>query len=293
MPLEINKNKKNSLIHKELLFFEKVPQPTITMQEAPQSALGAGGPVGNLHGRAPSAASLTLEAALVFPLFLFVMVTVLSFFRVLQVTHLTSQALAQAGSQLSLTAAGEEAAVVKAAGYFHKELLEEELTDSLLVGGRLGIGFDGTSLKGEYVDLRIQYRIKLPVSLFGIGQIPIAQRVHMKKWTGYHKEGDAVEAEEEQLVYITKNGEVYHTTAECTYLRLSTRRIGQGEALAEGYTACRLCGGEPGLFSYYYVTEEGERYHTSLSCSGLKRTVYLVRLSEAEGRTACSRCGGE
>ena len=65
------------------------------------------------------------------------------------------------------------------------------------------------------------------------------------------------------------------------------------EALAEGYTACRLCGGEPGLFSYYYVTEEGERYHTSLSCSGLKRTVYLVRLSEAEGRTACSRCGGE
>ena len=291
MPLE--KNRKNSLIHKENQNIEKVPYTTTTNQEVPQSALPFAGLVVEVSRSADTAASLTVEAALVFPLFLFVLVTVLSFFRVLQVTHLTSQALAQTGSQLSLTASQEEEAVVKAVGHFQKELLKEDFTDSFLVGGRLGIGFDGTSLEGEYVDVRIQYRVKLPVSLFGVGQIPIAQRVHMKKWTGYHREGDTLENTEERLIYITPDGEVYHTTMECTYLRLSTQRMGRTEALTAGYTACLLCGEEPGLYSYCYVTEEGRRYHTSLSCSGLKRTVYLVRISEAEGRAACSRCGGE
>lgn len=273
MPLE--KNKKISLIHKENKNNDKVQTDT-SLQEVPQSILLSG--------------SLTVEAALVFPLFLFALVTILFFFRVLQINKLTWDALAATGSRMSLELGAEEDSLLKASLYFHKELLKENLPDTFLVGGRAGIGWSGTRLDGEYVDLCIRYKCRLPVSLFGVGNIPISQRVRMKKWTG--SSGNWGEQANEQVVYITPNGSVYHLTKDCSHLRLSTKIMEKEAVKASGYTACLLCGMEQGLYSFYYVTDEGRKYHTRLSCSGLKRTIYVVRLSEAGDRAVCSRCGG-
>lgn len=56
----------------------------------------------------------------------------------------------------------------------------------------------------------------------------------------------------------------------------------------ERYRACEFCGRNPGAL--VYITSEGNCYHSERSCSGLKRTVRQIPLREAGGRSCCIRC---
>ena len=40
-------------------------------------------------------------------------------------------------------------------------------------------------------------------------------------WNGY----EIPEAEDEEYIYVTENGRVYHTNRECTHIRLSVRAV--------------------------------------------------------------------
>lgn len=235
-------------------------------------------------------ASLTVEAALIFPLFLFLLIGMMFFFRVLQVSHMTYGALELAGSRISLEATEEETPFARMAGYFYGALIKECFPFEYMKAGFGGIRWTGTDLSGEYVDLWIHYDCRMPVHLPGLRNIPITQRVRMKKWIGY--ENHFTEGEEGIWVYVTPNGSVYHLSKDCTHLRLSIRRMGKYEAEESRYKPCKNCGDSPGMYAYYYVTDEGEKYHTKLGCSGLKRTLYMVRLSDVDGLGACSRCKG-
>ena len=113
------------------------------------------------------------------------------------------------------------------------------------------------------------------------------------KHNGYVRSGFG--QEDEETVYITETGMVYHRDYHCNYLELSIRMVPYSEVNglrneSQGkYYACEGCvhgGAAVGV----YVTDYGDRYHNSLSCSGLKRTVYAVSLSEAVGKGACSKC---
>lgn len=271
MPLE--KNRIKTLTHKENRKDGKIPKGT-SSQGVPQDAF--------------LPASLTVEAALVFPLFLFAMIGILFFFRVLQVTQITSGALAETGSQLALEAGASEASIGRGILYFQKELAEADCPTEYIIGGKAGISWQGSTLEGEYIDLQIYYNCKLPISLFQVKSIPVAQRVYTKKWTGYPQSSGANESD--VWVYITPNGTVYHLKRECTHLRLSIRTM-EKEASVEVFEPCMLCGERESLYPYYYVTDEGDRYHTMLNCSGLKRTIYMKKLSEVGNRTLCQRCG--
>ncbi|MBQ2257432.1 MAG: pilus assembly protein, partial [Lachnospiraceae bacterium] len=57
----------------------------------------------------------------------------------------------------------------------------------------------------------------------------------------------------------------------------------------EIYYPCEECGGSCG--NTVYITSHGNRYHATLSCSKLKRTVLAVPISQVGGRGACSKCG--
>ena len=96
-------------------------------------------------------------------------------------------------------------------------------------------------------------------------------------------------------VYVTETGLVYHKDYHCSHLDLSIRmthlELVEGLRNENGgkYYPREHC--VKGNGGNIYITNSGDRYHSSLSCSGLKRTIYAIPISEAAGKGACSRCG--
>lgn len=126
---------------------------------------------------------------------------------------------------------------------------------------------------------------------------PVRVRVHA--WNGRENiDSETVEApaDAQELVYMTPNGSVYHTSTQCGSLDLHIRRI-SAEALdwernASGgrYHACERCVGRGMAENNVYVTEDGDRYHNAYDCGGLTRTIQIVSMEEAEGLRECAFC---
>ena len=123
-------------------------------------------------------------------------------------------------------------------------------------------------------------------------------QVKVHAWVGKTYEDTGENQENiENMVYISESGSVYHKSPGCSYLNVSLRQVSGSSILSmnnahgEHYTACETCsrGQEPA--GVVYITGQGNRYHNLESCSGLKRTVKLVKESEVSGMSPCSRCG--
>lgn len=107
------------------------------------------------------------------------------------------------------------------------------------------------------------------------------------------------EETDDTMVYVAKNGQVYHKNRECTYLRPSIRKTTVSQAAdlrnqsGGKYYPCESCcdGREQGGQEYIYLTSYGNRYHLNRNCSKLKRMVRQVNLSEVGDMAACSKCG--
>lgn len=151
----------------------------------------------------------------------------------------------------------------------------------------------------EYIDLpqKVSYRPRwYPEAL---PSVQIAVRARVKAWTGRRPgESPAAQAETDTLVYITEHGHVYHRSSSCSHLALSVRSVTSAQAdhlrnhSGERYHACEKCVGSGNRNGVVFITEEGNRFHNASDCSGLTRSVRLVRVSEADGLPPCSRCAG-
>ena len=97
------------------------------------------------------------------------------------------------------------------------------------------------------------------------------------------------------MVYVTATGTVYHRDRNCTHIKLSIQEVGKDsvEKLRNRggakYYPCSCYKSHPS--SSVYITRDGTRYHSSVSCSSLKRTVKKVTLSDAGQLKPCSKCG--
>lgn len=206
--------------------------------------------------------SLAVETALVLPLFLFGMITMISFMDIykLQTEHL--QSLCQKAKE----------------------------------AGMYAYVLDGSA--PDEITLPDAYSYTPVGALVPLSKVWMVNSVKVHAWTGAEEDSfSAAEEEAEEMVYVTESGSVYHTNPGCHYLNLSIDQVsgsqigGMRNSYGEKYSACDTCSRGQSPAGSVYVTSNGNHYHNLETCSGLKRNVKLVKASETSGMHVCSRCG--
>lgn len=249
-----------------------------------------------------SRGSITLEMVVVLPLFISFLVFFLFIFRVLLVQESMEEALVYASRTLAVACYEEGPKEQKTQAQLLAEariLLQRGLKEHacplhFIRGNAAGISLLASQLTGDDIILRASYEMKMPCVLLGDYCFHFNQCVQSRKWIGNVSLEQNAQSDD-VWVYITPYGSVYHCDRTCRYLDLSIRAVSRNSLAAlrnaDGaiYRKCERC--RDGGNGTVYVTDYGTRYHSSLVCEGLKRTIYMVKLSQVGGKKACSKCG--
>lgn len=257
---------------------------------------------------APLRAVLTVEAAIVLPMFLLAMTAVLQYGNVMDTAVQFGASLAETGKLMATAAyakkyggSTEQAPGIAAAALSemyaqHRVLSQTDDTSSVK---NVNMVLSSILQGDDMIDLVLTYQIRSPVSMIRLPGSFFLQRARVRAWTGRSTGGAGGEEGEESdgsFVYVTETGSVYHEDPNCTHLKLSIREVEKSSldtlrnSSGGKYHDCEKCGGaaQDGMV---YITKDGDRCHSSLSCSGLKRTVRQVPREELGNMRACSKCG--
>lgn len=262
--------------------------------------------------------SLSLEAALVLPLFLFACFCLMMPMRMMDRQRQIQAAVEAVGEEVSQYAyaarrlEGENPETVdlsRGEGNRGNESALSLLSQAYIMAavlGRIdldwveGVSFAGTEIGPEdKVHIVMSYRMRLPFSVLGLESLPFSTVCSRRMWTGalgnrWEQAGGGAETGEE-IVYIGKTSSRYHRRRDCHYLANDLKAVPAAgiEALRnrEGkrYYACGVCKGESGTV---YVSEYGTSYHSSPNCRSLISYVEAVPISQVRRMGACSYCGG-
>ncbi len=258
---------------------------------------------------------MTIEAALVLPLFLFLFLNLFSVMEMYRLHATLTSALWNSGRQLAQytylydTYGAEHEALNELVGValtetYVRGTIREHLdtmgsSDLVLPSGEWGIGLLGTDLSkanGE-IGIYATYQARPLCRLYPGMSFFQQARYCGHAWTGYELTGESIQLDQsaEEIVYVTETGTVYHKNRGCTYLNPSIRLVSASDLADERnasggtYHACPVC--HPGSQSTYYVTEYGTVYHSTTGCSSLKRSISAIPISEVGARGPCSKCG--
>ena len=259
--------------------------------------------------------SLTIEAAIIIPFF---------FLAMLSVAALIQNIRAHSEIQSCITDAAMEEAIysyaIEAMGESKNLEIGEKLPDlgSTLMTDTYAyykVGKEFTLEKGqavnvlshdlqptnyifgssddEYINICLSYYTHPLFNIVGAKDSLMSNSVMAHKWTGY---GASVSNEDdERIVYIAEHGTVYHLSTTCSHINPSIKAVDAKEIDNERnqgggiFKPCEKC--KPQKEGTLFITDYGEKYHSSLSCSGLKRNVRAVKLSEVSGMQCCKKCG--
>lgn len=211
-------------------------------------------------------ASLTVEASLVLPLFLFFFMCFLYFIQIITLQEVLQEALTETGLSMARTAYiysdfndGKEmegldpslleegvrvgldeikGAIINNVALNHavKSRINIDMLDkSCVSGGFDGINFDKSKiLEGDdNIDIVATYQVKIPIKIFGLYKMNMIQRVKLRSWMGhqlpalYTMVDEENNEEEDPIVYITESGSVYHLDRNCSHISLSIQAIGE------------------------------------------------------------------
>ena len=266
-------------------------------------------------------ASLTLEAALSLPLFLFFLLAVMSFLVMLNVQMYVQNSMEDLSRRMGKAAyLMERGDAILSGGELDSDSIAlaqagiNSTSIQLMLAADKGLGtvLDGSRVKGGrgglytydssydagsgILDMVVSYDYDIPWLPGFFGNMRMVQRARSHVWTGdplQKSGGDGTS--EHQTVYVTETGTVYHTSPNCHYLDLSIQGVSSGQvsslrnAAGARYYRCEECA-RSGAAGTVYITNYGTSWHNSLSCSGLKRTIKEVDLEELGGMRMCTKC---
>lgn len=264
-----------------------------------------------LNKRVYVSASLTVEAAMSFSMFILLMLSLTGFFGLLN-THRKIQAItdkivreASAYAYVYTLKEGE-----KAYGDFGVNL--GEFAISSLCKRQINDLKESSSIYAlrtycefmqddENISLEVKYKYALPFSLFlnsKINQSAFSKRRAYIGKISRKKSDEENSSLEDELVFIGKNPTRYHLDRNCHYLYndVSMVKFEDIKKLrnknGSRYTACERCaknikGGA------VYIMPSGTSYHTDKNCSAIRAYVKVVRKSSVEHLGVCSYCGGK
>lgn len=251
-------------------------------------------------------AGMTVEAAVVIPLFLYFLLNLSCAIELIRLHSNLQLALWDTCSRIAVYghALGDSDLAPVFTGFYIKDQLEkhagkEYLDNAPIKNGARGLNLWGSNIfsSQDELDVVVTYTASPWSSYASFSSFSMVNRYYAHIWTGYEIPQNPEEALKKlDVVYMTENGEVYHENRNCTHLKLSIREVTRPEAESAknqwgtSYSPCEKCKPEP-LDWNLYITDEGDRYHASAECPGLKRTVFSVPRSRVTGYRACSRCG--
>lgn len=248
--------------------------------------------------RVSVSASMTLEAALVIPIFTFAVVVFIYMMMIMNFQVKVNKALYNTARSMSKYSYAHENSQITnlalaTAGVIHDTGLSD-IEALNIVGGAAGFHFLLSDFSDNNIDIVANYTVKFPFPVIGKIYINFTQRARTRAYVGCAYSNDEVT---EKYVYITPYGQVYHIRKDCPYIKLTITEVESGrlETLrnhsGELYTQCEIC--KPVIYENekLYITEYGDKYHAWRNCSGLKRGIIRINIEQAGDKRPCSKCG--
>ncbi len=269
-------------------------------------------------------ASLTVEAAMVLPIFIFFAVTLMQPMmwlddqRKLQtVTEILGEELSQAMYLESLTSGtgygeGNDGAAMVPAGSTASKSAPLTMTD-VAAGTTLklltmefvdDVVIKTSKLSDENGDIRLEaFFLKRPpfAGFFSPGVVMSAGTLR-RPFTGLDgklKAGGSDSAGDdgdETMVFVGKNMTRYHLFRDCHYISNDYRTMSESQAKQEKnssgsfYRPCSICASKGDEAAVVYVTPSGSHYHRDPDCKSMISYVKTVPLKEVEYLGCCSYC---
>lgn len=254
--------------------------------------------------------SLTVEASLVLPLFIFGVTTLIFLIQVMQIQIQIQKTLYNEtmkvtgyGYYLNSAEMSVEAENFLSVRYIKLKVIEalgdEFFENNTIVKGKKGFVLYFTNISEEgMVDVVLLYSLKVPFDIFGVGKLDFIARAKCAVWTGTNVDTTEWDV---NMVYMTMHGQVYHCDRACTYIKSDISECwideidGVRNSSGGKYYPCNFCSdGNDNFSGKVYFTQYGTRYHKVEYCGNLKSNVFAIEEDEAKEKySACSKCGIE
>ena len=176
----------------------------------------------------------------------------------------------------------------------------EAINHANVIGNVAGIYMINSKIlkDNKDIDLVASYNIRVPFDMLKLMPIHIVQRAKVRGFVGYDcLNDDDKDKDDEQIVYITRTGKVYHLHRDCTYIQPVVYTVNESEISSKRnesgakYYRCEICEDTPVTDHNVYITQYGTAWHTDANCTAIKKGVQAIKISEIGNRTPCSKCG--